>query len=126
MLIDKMGCASSYGDNLIDHAHDPLSNMEGHHGFTKSKYKTQVLDLIKEESYVNFKKILNQHPEYVHLKQPSGNGMTILIVACYMDDIDKALLLMKKGADVEAVCGVRTADSPFIHILYTSYMFLPQ
>lgn len=104
-----MGCVSSTENTVIKtHRCSKISHPSSFSNeFTKSKYKAQVNDLIDLDSLEKFEKILNKHPNYANLKQPSGNGLTILMVACCVNDVKKAVLLLKSGAYVDAECGVR-------------------
>lgn len=70
--------------------------------------KKKCFDIIANGDIKKLEKIIRKHPDYCDLRSGSqGDGMSLLILASFLDHPEKVDLLLKKGAHPDQPCAVR-------------------
>jgi hypothetical protein len=76
-----------------------------HPRFYRSE-KARCFDIIENGVVAKLEKILKKKPKLCNLKKGSHNeGMSLLILASFLDHPDKVNLLLAKGANPDLSCG---------------------
>ena len=81
--------------------------------------KKKCFDIIANGDIKKLEKIIRKHPDYCDLRSGSqGDGMSLLILASFLDHPEKVDLLLKKGAHPDQPCAVRmTLSWDFMNLL---------
>ena len=89
--------------------------------------KKKCFDIIANGDIKKLEKIIRKHPDYCDLRSGShGDGMSLLILASFLDHPEKVDLLLKKGAHPDQPCGVRMRRSVDYYIaLKETFLMYP-
>lgn len=70
--------------------------------------KKKCFDIVANGDVKKLEKIIRKHPHYCDLRNGShGDGMSLLILASFLDHPAKVDLLLKEGAQPDQPCAVR-------------------
>ena len=87
--------------------------------------KKKCFDIIANGDIKKLEKIIRKHPDYCDLRSGShGDGMSLLILASFLDHPEKVDLLLKKGAHPDQPCGVRMRRSVDYYFSFRDFFFM--
>ena len=88
--------------------------------------KKKCFDIIANGDIKKLEKIIRKHPDYCDLRSGShGDGMSLLILASFLDHPEKVDLLLKKGAHPDQPCGVRMRRSVDFYLSSKIFFYAP-
>ena len=71
--------------------------------------KRKCFDLVEDGDVRKLEGMLQKRPKFCNARNGTRNdGMSLLILASFLDRPDKVEMLLQRGADPEKPCGVRT------------------
>ena len=74
--------------------------------------KRKCFNLVEDGDVSKLEGMLQKRPKFCNARNGSNSdGMSLLILASFLDRPDKVEMLLQRGADPEKPCGVRTLIS---------------